>query len=57
MEWFSEEAGKGTRQLDAFCDAFLRRDAAAVEEKFNAYLRKTITIRNTSVRKGKRENF
>ncbi len=36
MEWFSEEAGKDTRQLDAFCDAFLRRDAAAVEEKFNA---------------------
>ncbi len=57
LEWFREEAGKDTRQLDAFCDAFLRGDAAAVEEKFNAYLRKTISIRDTSVRKGKKENF
>ena len=57
MEWFHDETIKDTSQLDAFCDAFLRGDAVAVEEQFNAYLLKTISIRDTSVRKGRKENF
>ena len=57
MEWFHEETGRDAPQLDAFCAAFLRGDAAAVEEQFNAYLRRTISIRDTNVRKGKKENF
>lgn len=57
MEWFREEARKDAPMLDAFCDAFAKADAAAVEEHFNAYLRRTISIRDTSVRKGRKENF
>ena len=57
MEWFQEEMGKDTPLIDAFCDAFIRGDAEAVEEQFNAYLLKTISIRDTNVRKGKKENF
>ncbi len=57
MEWFHEETGRDAPQLDAFCAAFLRGDAAAVEEQFNAYLRRTISIRDINVRKGKKENF
>ena len=57
MEWFQEEMGKDTPLIDAFCDAFIRGDAEAVEEQFNAYLLKTISIRETNVRKGKKENF
>ncbi len=57
MEWFQEESRKDAPGLDAFCDAFARADAAAVEEYFNAFLRKTISIRDTSVRKGRKENF
>ncbi len=57
MEWFCEETEKDTPKLDAFCAAILRGDCAEVEERFNAYLRKTISIRDTGARKGRKENF
>ena len=57
MEWFQVEVKKDALSLDAFCSAFLRADAKAVEEQFNAYLLKTISIRDTSVRKNRKENF
>lgn len=52
MEWFQEEARRDTSGLDAFCAAFAGADAEAVEELFNHYLEKTISIRDTSVRNG-----
>lgn len=57
LEWFQEEARRDRTKLDTFCSAFLRGDAEAVEEQFTAYLKKTISIRDTAVRKGKKENF
>jgi len=57
LEWFREEVGKDTPKLDAFCGAFARGDAEAVEEQFNAYLARTISIRDTNVRKDRKENF
>ncbi len=57
LEWFQEEAGRDTGALDAFCDAFAKGDAGEAERQFNAYLKKTISIRDTSVRKDKKENF
>lgn len=57
MEWFQEEARMDTPKLDAFCAAFAAADAEAVEDQFNAYLERTISIRDTSVRKDKKENF
>lgn len=57
LEWFQEEVRKDIPQLDAFCAAFPKADAEAIEEQFNAYLSKTISIRDTSVRKDKKENF
>lgn len=57
LEWFQKEARKDTPALDAFCDAFARGDAEAAERQFNAYLSRTISIRDTSVRKNKKENF
>lgn len=57
MEWFKEETRKDAPKLDAFCESFARGDAASAEQYFNAYLRKTISIRDTSVRKGRKENF
>ncbi len=56
-EWFQEEARKDTPRLDAFCGAFPLADAETVEELFNAYLRKTISIRDTGIHKDKKENF
>ena len=57
MEWFHADARKDTPKLDAFCATFPQADAAAVEAQFNAYLRKTISIRDTAVRKGRKESF
>ncbi len=57
QEWFREESRKDTPRLDAFCSAFLRGDADAVETQLNTYLRKTISIRDTAARKTKKENF
>lgn len=56
-EWFQEEARRDTPTLDAFCAAFLRGDAPAVERQFGAYLRRTISIRDTGARRGQKENF
>lgn len=57
QEWFQEEINADTSKLDAFCTAFSEGDGKAVEERFNAYLARTISIRDTSVRKEKKENF
>ncbi len=57
LEWFQREARRDTQMLDAFCAAFANGDAGAVESYFNAYLSRTISIRDTSVRKNKKENF
>lgn len=57
LEWFQEEARREPPKLDAFCEAFLRGDAEAIEGQFNAYLKKAISIRDTAVRKGRKENF
>nr|WP_304971331.1 AAA family ATPase [uncultured Acetatifactor sp.] len=57
LEWFQQEARRDTPALDAFCDAFANGDAEAVESRFNAYLSRTISIRDTNVRKSKKENF
>lgn len=57
MEWFQDEAKKDTSKLDMLCDAFADGDGKAVEEYLGSYLKKAISIRDTSVRKGKKENF
>ena len=57
LEWFQEEAVRDTSRLDGFCAALAAGDAAAAEEYFNAYLARTISIRDTWAHKGKKENF
>ncbi len=57
MEWIQEEVRKDTPKLDEFCDAFLKGETETIEALFTAFLKKTISIRDTSVRKEKKENF
>ena len=57
MEWFQGEIGKEPELLDAFCEAFRQGDAEAIEQHFTSYLKKTISIRDTAVRKSRKENF
>ena len=57
QEWFQEETQKDPIKLAAFCEAFARGETEAIERQFTAYLKKTISIRDTAVRKEKKENF
>lgn len=56
-EWFQEEVRRDTPKLDTFCAAFELADAGTVEILFTEYLKRTISIRDTSVRKDRKENF
>lgn len=44
-------------RLNEFCSALQNKDAKQVEKLFTEYLRKTISIRDTAVRKEGKENF
>ena len=50
-KWFKDESRKDTRKLENFRRAFEGNDTAAIEKEFASYLRKTISIRDTSVKK------
>lgn len=57
LEWFQTEVRKDAPKLDAFCEAFAKGDVDTIERQFGEYLQRTISIRDTSVRKEKKENF
>lgn len=57
LSWFQEEARKDAPALDAFCEAFRTGNAPEIERMFSSYLKQTISIRDTFVRKEKKENF
>lgn len=43
--------------MENFCRAFEENDTAVIEKEFTSYLRKTISIRDTGVKKEMKENF
>lgn len=57
QEWFEEETIKDNKRLEEFCYAFQENNVSAIEEGFNAYLKKTIRILDTNARKEMKENF
>ena len=57
MEMFRENVKKNGDALEGFCTALKNGDAEDVEKRFHAYLKKTISIRDTFVRKHLKENF
>lgn len=57
LQWFQAEVKKDAPALDAFCRAFQNGDAEAIERQFTSYLKKTISIRDTGARKGRKEHF
>lgn len=57
QEWFEEETKKDMQMLGNFCRAFEENDTDVIEKGFTAYLRKTISIRDTNARKEMKENF
>lgn len=57
QEWFETESRKDSQKLERFCRAFEENDTATIEKEFTSYLRKTISIRVTNVKKEMKENF
>ena len=56
-EYFDESILKDGERLSKFCDALLDGNEKYVEEIFDSYLKKTISIRDTFVKKKLKENF
>ena len=56
-KWFKDEARRHTTKLHRLCRAFEENDTAAIEKELTSYLRKTISIRDTSTKKEMKENF
>ena len=57
MDFFKENIKKNGDTVNAFCNALQKGEAEEVEKRFSDYLRKTISIRDTFVKKSKKENF
>lgn len=57
QEWFETESRRDSQKLERFCRAFEENDTATIEKEFTSYLRKTISIRDTNVKKEMKENF
>ena len=57
QDWFQAESKKDIQTLENFCRAFEKNDITAIEKGFTSYLRKTISIRDTSIKKDMKENF
>lgn len=57
MEYFKETVRKDGETLNTFCEALKSGNAKGVEKLFGEYLRKTISIRDTFVKKKLKENF
>ena len=57
MEYFKESVAKDGDTLSRFCDALKNGEETKVGKIFESYLKKTISIRDTFVRKASKENF
>ena len=57
MDFFKESLRGNGEAVNAFCDALKNGEAQEVEKRFEDYLRRTISIRDTSVKKEMKENF
>lgn len=57
LSLFKDSVGEDGAMLESFCDALISVDASKVEDLFTRYMKKTISVRDTFVRKTYRENF
>ncbi len=55
--WFEETARSDTARIGTFCAAFPKGDAEIIEDMMNDYLWSTISIRDTAVRRERKESF
>lgn len=55
--WFEDQVTGDTKRWECFCKAVKTGDVETVQELFGAFLSESISIRDTAVRKEKKENF
>ena len=56
-DWFREESRADTARINRFCAAFLKGDAATIQDMLHDYLWDSISVRDTAVRRNMKENF
>lgn len=57
VKLFKEDVKADGAALNVLCEALKNGDSSGVEKQFAAYLKKTVSIRDTFVRKQTKENF
>ena len=57
MSIFKEDVSKDGHMVNEFCNALAAGEADIVEKLFTEYMKKTVSIRDTFVRKTRKENF
>lgn len=57
LSLFKEQVAEAGKMLDKFCEALYTGNALLVQKLFTEYLNKTISIRDTFVKKPTKENF
>lgn len=57
QRWFLETTRADADRLEQFCAAFVEGNTAVVEERLNAYLWNSISVRDTAVRADRKEGF
>ncbi|WP_276949701.1 AAA family ATPase [Acetatifactor muris] len=55
--WMQSKVREDRERLNAFCEAFRNADGETVQTIFTEYLDETVSIRDTAVRTGLKENF
>lgn len=56
-DWFREMTRSDSARIHRFCAAFPAGDAATIQEMLREYLWDSISVRDTAVRKNRKENF
>ena len=57
QDWFRETTLADSTRINRFCQAFTSGDTAMIEDMLHDYLWDSISIRDSAVRKGMKENF
>ena len=57
QSWYNVTVRRDTPKWRAFCNAVRTGDAPKIQELFNSYMSRTISIRDTFVKKDMKENF
>lgn len=57
QKWFKDTIREDNPKLEKFCNAFPNADTAVIQELLDGYLWDSISIRDTAVRKERKENF